>query len=196
LESERPWDLTGGRTVPADASDQLRGEILLQQRAYASHVAVHIFDGQTITHGLNDSHAGMLAWILRRWKRWSDKNGNFEDAFPRDHILTNATIYWVNQAIGASIRAYANANRYPWKPSHDRTPLIEAPAGFTFLLGDTSPPGVTMQNRVDVFKNGPMGPMFNPIYAKAHAKGGHFVAWENPDAMIEGIRETFRGLRP
>jgi hypothetical protein len=75
-------------------------------------------------------------------------------------------------------------------------PLIEAPAGFTFLLGDTSPPGATVETRVDAFKNGPMGPMFNTVYAKAHAKGGHFAAWENPDAMIEGIRETFRKLRP
>lgn len=196
FQGERPWDLTGGRTVPVDASDKLRDEILLFQRTYASHVAVHILDGQTITHGLNDSPAGMLAWILRRWKKWSDKKGDFEEAFPRDHILTNATIYWVNQAIGTSIRAYANANRYPWQPSHDRTPLIEAPAGFTFLLGDTSPPGVTMETRMDAFKSGPMGPMFNPVYAKAHAEGGHFAAWENPEAMIEGIRETFRGLRP
>ena len=92
-------------------------------------------------------------------------------------------------------KSYANANRYAWQASHNRTPLIEALAGFTFLLGDTSPPGVTMQTRVDAFKNGPMGSMFHTIYAKAHAKGGHFAAWENPDAMIEDIRQTFRGLR-
>jgi hypothetical protein len=53
-----------------------------------------------------------------------------------------------------------------------------------------------VETRVDAFKNGPMGPMFNTVYAKAHAKGGHFAAWENPDAMIEGFRETFRKLRP
>jgi pimeloyl-ACP methyl ester carboxylesterase len=196
FQGDRPWDVTDGRKVPPGAPDELRNEILLFQRTYASHFAVHVLDGQTITHGLNDSPAGMLAWILRRWKSWSDKNGNFEDVFPRDHILTNATIYWVNQAIGSSIRAYANANRYPWQPSHNRTPLIEAPAGFTFLLGDKAPPGATLQTRVDVFKNGPMAPMYNVVYAKAHAEGGHFAAWENPDAMVEGIRQTFRDVRP
>jgi hypothetical protein len=61
--------------------------------------------------------------------------------FPRDHILTSTTIYWVNAAIGQSIRSYRNAVRYPWTPSHDRTPAIEAPAGFTFLAGDHYPPG-------------------------------------------------------
>ena len=196
FQSERPWDLTVGRMVPQDAPPELRDAILLYQRTYASHVAVHMLDGQTITHGLNDSPVGMLAWVLQRWKHWSDKNGNFEEVFPRDHVLTNATIYWVNQAIGSSIRSYANANRYPWMPSHDRTPLVEAPAGFTFLLGDVSPPGVTVENRVESFMSGPMRPLYDVVYAKAYEKGGHFAPWENPDAVIDGIRDTFRGLRP
>ena len=130
----------------------------------------------------------MLAWILQRWKHWSDKNGDFEAVFPRDHILTNATIYWVNQAIGSSIRSYANVNSYPWRPSHDRTPTIEAPAGLTFRSGDAYPPGTTAADRVEFFMNGPTRPLFNRIYAKAYEKGGHFSAWENPEAMIEGIR--------
>lgn len=195
FQGERPWDLTGGHMVPSDASPELREDILFFQRTYASHVAVHMLDGQTITHGLNDSPAGMLAWILQRWKHWSDKHGDFEAVFPRDHILTNATIYWVNAAIGSSIRAYANANRYPWRPEHDRQPTVEAPAGFTFLAGDAYPPGETVQTRVDSFLKGELSALFNPVYAQAHAEGGHFAPWENPQAVIEGIRATFRDLR-
>jgi len=37
---------------------------------------------------------------------------------------------------------------------------------------------------------------YNTIYAKAHSKGGHFGPWENPEAFIEGIRETFRLANP
>jgi pimeloyl-ACP methyl ester carboxylesterase len=195
FQSERPWDLTEGRMVPRNAWPELRESILLFQHTYASHVAAHMLDGQTITHGLNDSPAGMLAWLLQRWRHWSDRNGDFDEEFPRDHVLTNATIYWVNQAIGSSIRCYANANRYPWVPSHNRMPLVEAPAGFTFLLGDASPPGVTVESRVDFFMNGPMRSQFNVVYAKAFEKGGHFAPWENPDAVIEGVRDTFRELR-
>jgi pimeloyl-ACP methyl ester carboxylesterase len=195
FQSERPWDLTEGHMVPVGAPDSLREEILHFQRTYASHVAVHMLDGQTLTHALNDSPAGMLAWILQRWKHWSDKNGNFEAVFPRDHILTNATIYWVNQAIGSSIRAYKNANLYPWQPSHNRSPVIEAPTGFTFLCGDTYPPGATVETRVQAFRAGPLAPLFNTIYAKASEKGGHFAPWENPEAVIEGIQDTFRPLR-
>lgn len=140
FQGERPWDLTGGQMIPEDAPDPLRAEILRFHRTYASHVAVHMLDSQTLTHGLNDSPVGMLAWILQRWAKWSDKNADFEANYPRDHILTNATIFWVTQSIGSSIRSYANANRYPWRPSHDRQPAIEAPAGFTFLCGDVYPP--------------------------------------------------------
>ena len=74
--------------------------------------------------------------------------------------------------------------------------LISNLAGVRIAArGGASPPGVTMENRLQVFKSGPMGPMFNTIYAKAHEKGGHFAAWVNPDAMIEGVRETFRRFR-
>jgi hypothetical protein len=47
--------------------------------------------------------------------------------------LSHATIYWVGEAIDTSIRTYANNNRYPWTPAHDRWPVIEAPTGITFV---------------------------------------------------------------
>lgn len=195
FQSERPWDLTEGHLVPAGASDELRAAIIHFQRTYASHVAVHMLDAQTLTHGLGDSPVGMTAWLLQRWKKWSDQNANFEEVFPKEDIITFAMIYWVNQAVGSSIRVYSNANRYPWRPSHDRKPTVEAPAGFTFLVGDAYPPAATVENRVDFFKNGPMAAQFNTVQAKAYQKGGHFGPWENPNAFIEGIRDTFRMVK-
>lgn len=120
----------------------------------------------------------------------------FEDAFPVDHILTNATIYWVNQAIGSSIRAYKNANLYPWTPSHDRQPPIEAPAGFTLLLGDASPPGGhTPEDRIAAFKAGG-GRFYGDVRnVNVHQEGGHFGPWENPDVWIHDLRATYRPLR-
>jgi hypothetical protein len=49
--------------------------------------------------------------------------------------------------------------------------------------------------RVAAFENGPTWEWFNLVFAKAHARGGHFVPWENPEAVIDDIRATFRGLR-
>jgi pimeloyl-ACP methyl ester carboxylesterase len=196
FQGDRYWDLTGGRMTTEGASPELRADIINFHNTYVSHVVTHMLDAQTVTHGLNDSPVGMLAWILKRWKRWSDQNGVFEDVYPVDHILTNATIYWVNQAIGSSIRAYRNANLYPWAPSHDRQPPIEAPAGFTFLLRDASPPGGhTPESRIAAFKNGG-GRFYADVRdVNVHEKGGHFGPWENPEAWINDLRTTFRKLR-
>jgi len=196
FQHDRYWDLTAGAPIPEDASPQLREDILKFHATYASHVAVHMLDAQTLTHGLNDSPVGMLAWLVQRWKKWSDKNGDFDEAFPRDFILTQATAFWATQSIGSSIRMYRNTIRYPWTPSHDRQPVVEAPAGFTFLLGDVYPPGVrTPQERIAAFENGPTRGLFNVVNVNAHHKGGHFLHYENPEAVTEDVRETFRKLR-
>ena len=198
FQHDRFWDLTAGARYQSfdAASPQLREEILKLHSTYASHVAVHMLDAQTLTHGLNDSPAGMLAWLLQRWKKWSDKNGDFEAVFSPDFILTQATIFWVTQSIGSSIRMYRNIVRYPWTPVHDRQPTVEPPAGFTLLLGDVYPPGVhTIEERVAAFEFGPTRGFFNPTNVNAHMRGGHFGHFENPEAFIGDVRTTFRGLR-
>ena len=195
FQGERPWDLTGGALVPEGVPDEIRDGILAFQDRYVSHVAVHILDNQNLAYGLADSPVGMLAWILRRWTKWSESNGDVESVFDREHLITNATMWWVTNSITSSIRSYVNANRYPWTPSHDRTPIIEAPTGITFL-GAENPPGVSTENRVHAFLDSKHDEgWYNPVYLKAHERGGHFTPWENPDAVIEDIRATFRGLR-
>ena len=59
--------------VLKDAPEDQHKAIIHFQDTYASYVAVHMLDAQTITHGLNDSPVGLLAWILQRWKKWSDQ---------------------------------------------------------------------------------------------------------------------------
>lgn len=194
--NERFWDVTDGTKIPEDASPELRAGIENFVATYVSHVTAHMLDGSTLTHGLNDSPTGMLAWLLRRWRKWSDKNGDFEAVFTRDFILTQATTFWVTESIGSSIRVYRNAVRYPWVPSHDRQPMVEPPAGFTFLLGDASPPGIrTIEERVAAFKNGRTHSLFNAVNVNAHEKGGHFVQYENTEAFVGDLRDTFRNLR-
>ena len=181
--------------IPESVTGDDRRELISFFETYFSHVAVHMLDAQTLTHGLNDSPAGMLAWILQRWRKWSDKNGVFEDVFDRDFILTNATIYWVNQAIGSSIRAYKNASLYPPKPVNDLKPYVQAPAGFTFLLGDSSPGAESPEERVEIFKAGG-GQFYADVRdINVHEAGGHFGPYENPEAWIHDLRATYRKLR-
>jgi len=192
---DRAWDLTAGRTTPGGVPEDVRAGIVSFQRRFAAHVAVHVLDSSTLAYGLSDSPAGMLAWILERWTNWSDNDGNVENVFTKDDLLTHATMYWVTNTIGTSMRAYANANRYPWQPSHDRCPSVEAPTGITFV-GYENPPGVTTANRVQDFADSPRAAWFNHVNVTAHQRGGHFIPWEIPDGWVDDLRRTFRGRRP
>ena len=146
FNGDRAWDLSGGRPIPANLPPAVREQAGGMEQRFAVHLAAHVLDSGTLGYGLADSPVGMLAWILERWTKWSDNGGDVETVFTRDDLLTHATIYWTGNAIDTSIRTYANNNRYPWTPSHDRWPVIEAPTGITFV-GYENPPGVTTSER-------------------------------------------------
>jgi len=58
---------------------------------------------QTPSFALNDSPAGLAAWIVEKWRRWSDCDGNPESVYTKDELLTTVMIYWVTETIGSSI---------------------------------------------------------------------------------------------
>ena len=132
------------------------------------HLAAHVLAPSTLGYGLADSPVGMLAWILERWMKWSDNGGDIYTVFTRDELLTHATIYWTGNAIASSIRTYANNNRYPWAPSHDRTPIIEAPTGITFVDYE-NPPGVnSSKERIESFLASDRAAWYNHVNIAAH----------------------------
>jgi len=166
------------------------------ERRFAVHLAAHTIHPTTLAYGLMDSPAGMLAWILERWAAWSDSHGDVESVFSKDDLLTHATIFWAGAAIETSIRTYANNNRYPWTPAHDRWPVVEAPTGITFV-GYENPPGVsTTDERVRQYLTSDRAAWYNLVNVTAHDHGGHFIPWEVPDAWVDDLRRTFRGRRP
>src|ERR1700722_13865958 len=127
--------------------------------------------------------------------KWSDNGGDIYRVFTRDDLLTHATIYWTGNAIASSIRTYANNNRYPWAPSHDRTPVIEAPTGITFV-GYENPPGVNSpEERIESFLASDRAAWYRHINIAAHPRGGHFIPWEIQDEGTAALVETFRQRR-
>ncbi|MBW4716828.1 epoxide hydrolase 1 [Saccharothrix sp. SC076] len=194
FNGDRAWDLSGGRPIPEGLPDDVRARLVAWEKRFAVHLAAHVLDSATLSYGLTDSPVGMLAWILQRWRSWSDNGGDIERVFTKDELLTHAMIYWVNNAIGTSIRTYANNNRYPWTPSHDRWPVVEAPTGITFVAHE-NPPGVTTAERVADFLAGDRAAWYNHVNLTAHDTGGHFIPWEIPDRWVDDLRRTFRGRR-
>ncbi|MEU0093312.1 epoxide hydrolase family protein [Kribbella sp. NPDC006257] len=188
---DRAWDLSGGRPIPDNLPPEIHARILEFDKRFAVHLAVHVLDSSTLSFGLSDSPAGLLAWILQRWTSWSDCGGDIETVFSKDDLLTHAMIFWVNNAIGTSIRTYANNNRYPWTPSHDRQPVIEAPTGITFVAHE-NPPGVSTDQRVQNFLETDRAAWYNHVNLTAHDRGGHFIPWEIPAEWVTDLRRTFR----
>jgi pimeloyl-ACP methyl ester carboxylesterase len=194
FNGDRAWDLAGGRPLPDNLPENIRTKILELDRRFASHLAVHTLDPGTLAYGLSDSPVGMLAWILERWVRWSDNKGNIENVFSKDDLLTHATIYWVTNTIETSMRVYANNNRYPWTPVHDRWPVIEAPTGITFV-GYENPPGINSEGRIQHFLESDRAAWYNHVNITAHDAGGHFIPWEIPEEWVQDLRRTFRVYR-
>src|SRR5207248_6984868 len=61
---------------------------------------------QTLAYGLNDSPAGLAAWIVEKFRTWSDCDGDVERRFTKDQLLTNVMLYWVPQTPNSSCRLY------------------------------------------------------------------------------------------
>ncbi len=194
FNGDRAWDVSGGRPIQEGLPADVHAQIVASERRWAVHLAAQLLEPSTLAYGLSDSPAGMLAWILQRWMKWSDNGGDIETVFTKDDLLTHATIFWATNSIGTSMRTYANNNRYSWTPSHDRRPAVEAPTGITFV-GYENPPGVSTGQRVRHFLESDNAAWYNHVNLTAHDHGGHFIPWEIPHEWVDDLRRTFRGRR-
>ena len=61
---------------------------------------------QTISYPLNDSPVGLAAWIVEKFRAWSDCDGDIEKSYTKDELLTNIMLYWVTETISSSARLY------------------------------------------------------------------------------------------
>ncbi|MGH7246790.1 MAG: epoxide hydrolase family protein, partial [Pseudomonadota bacterium] len=89
---------------------------------------------QTLAYGLNDSPAGVAAWIIEKFRTWSDCKGEVESRFSKDQLLTNVMVYWVTQTINSSTRLYYEARHHPWRLKPGTR--IEAPTAVAVFPGE------------------------------------------------------------
>jgi len=137
---------------------------------------------QTLAYALTDSPVGLAAWIVEKFRAWSDCGGDVERAFTMDALLTNISIYWFTSTIGSSMRLYRESGRRPLHfaaGEHVSPPL--GVAAFPHEL--PMPPRAWVERVYNVARWTPM------------PRGGHFAAMEAPELLAEEIRAFFRPLR-
>jgi len=137
---------------------------------------------QTLAYGLSDSPAGMAAWLVEKYRAWSDCNGDLERRFTRDDLLTILTIYWATGTIGSSCRIYAETMR-DMSPFMGQKVII--PTGMAQFPSDLVPACRAWEER-----------FYNLRHWTVMPQGGHFAEHEEPALLAGDIREFFRPLRP
>ena len=147
---------------------------------------------QTLAYGLNDSPAGLAAWIVEKFHNWSDNDGDIENCFTKDELLTNITIYWATQTINSSFRHYNEAMKDLMQEMYNPLKKINP---FDKTGDKTEVPLAVAESRVDLlppeeFAN----KFFNVQQWTKLPKGGHFLAMEQPELLAEDIRKFVTSL--
>jgi len=138
---------------------------------------------QTLSFALTDSPAGLAAWIVEKFRVWSDCNGDVESAFTRDQLLANISLYWFTGAIGSSFFPYYFRMHRPWPiPEGGR---IEVPTGYAAFPREILRAPRSLAERTYT----------NLQRWTVMSRGGHFAAMEEPDALADDVRAFFRPLR-
>ncbi len=136
---------------------------------------------QTVGYGLNDSPAGLAAWIVEKWRSWADSQGDLDQRFSRDFLLTLVTIYWVTQTITPSMRDYFD-NRW-FGVSLRPQDFVDVPTGiavFAHQFVDEGTPPREWAER-----------LYNVRQWTVMPRGGHFAAAEEPELLARDLIAFF-----
>ena len=133
----------------------------------------------TLAYGLSDSPVGLLAWIVEKYRAWSDCDGDLATRWSDDDILTQASLYWFTNTIGTSFRPYYDHLAHP--PA--RFLIGEVPTAIAVFPHDlVQPPREYAERSYRVVR-----------YTRFH-RGGHFAPHEEPDLLAGDIHEFAAGL--
>lgn len=136
----------------------------------------------TPAYALNDSPAGLAAWIVEKFRDWSDCDGDVYRVFTRDELLRNTTLYWMTETISSSFRLYHEGRRAPLHFTADD--FVQAPCAIAHFPKEIIiPPREWVERGYNVQRWSEM------------PRGGHFAAMEQPELLAAEIREFFRPLR-
>jgi pimeloyl-ACP methyl ester carboxylesterase len=172
-----PDELVGLTDVERDRLGRLE-EFQAEQLGY---VQIQGTRPQSLAYGLTDSPVGQLAWIMEKFKEWTDPPDALpEQVIDRDTLLTNASLYWFTASAGPSAHLYYEAN-------HD-------PSAWASKQRGSVPTGIAV-SRHDITIRRLAEREHNVVHWTDLERGGHFLAMEQPALLVDDLREFFAPLR-
>ncbi|MEA2624691.1 MAG: hypothetical protein QOD06_736 [Candidatus Binatota bacterium] len=152
------------------------------QKEETGYQAIQGTKPQTLAYALNDSPAGLAAWIVEKFRTWSDCDGDVERRFTKDELLTNVMFYWATETANSACRLYYEARRAGKFPPRDFH--VQVPTGCAIFPREIARPPRAWAERLYDVRRWTVMP-----------RGGHFAAMEEPEPLVDDIRAFFRPLR-
>ena len=180
--------VASGPDAPAEFDDITPEEeqALARVRRYmaegAGYAAIQSTRPNTVGIALDDSPAGLCAWIVDKFWDWSDHGGDVLRSFTRDEILTDVSIYWFT-------RTATSAGRLYYEAAHGGTtayqiPRLEVPVGCAIFPAEIATPS----RRWAELRH-------NVVHYERYDRGGHFAAYEVPELFVRDVRRFFGRFR-
>src|SRR5262245_45912649 len=134
---------------------------------------------QTLGCALNDSPAGLAAWVIDKFWAWSDHGGDLEKSFTKDELITNVMVYWVTETPAFAARIY-----YERQVHTGGRKAGKVPVGCALFPKEINvPPRKWVEDQLNV------------VHWAEMPRGGHFAALEQPDLLVGDVRLFFRPLK-
>lgn len=180
--------ISGSYQPYLEDGEELSDEVVAFRRTAAewsaregAYAYLHATKPLTAAYGLNDSPAGLCAWIVEKFNGWSDNNGNIENSFSKDELLANVTLYWITQTIHSSMRIYQENSKKPLVFAKGES--VRVPVAFArFPKELPTPPRSYIEKG------------FNIVRWTVMPAGGHFAAAEQPELLSADMLAFFSKL--
>jgi pimeloyl-ACP methyl ester carboxylesterase len=124
---------------------------------------------------------GLAAWIIEKFRTWSDCGGDVERRFARDTLLTNVMLYWVTESAPSAARIY-------YEMLHDEHAQARPPVSVPTAVAAFPKEPFLVPREVTATR-------YNLVRWTDMSAGGHFAALERPAELLADVREFYRGIR-
>jgi pimeloyl-ACP methyl ester carboxylesterase len=174
-----PYVGTGSRPLSEEEKNYLEQNRRWWQ-AEGGYKAVQATKPQTVGYGLNDSPVGLAAWVLEKWRSWSDCKGDLESRFDRDFLLATLTLLWATETITSSMRYYYDDRRMGPVGPED---FVSVPTAMAVFANEYVAEGIPPRELVER--------LYNLRRWTVMPRGGHFAAQEEPKLLAQDIAAFF-----